>query len=150
MNRDRNYHWQRRSPRHRQARRGTVLVAALVCLLVMMTILGNMLLGSTRARRQLHPERDLRQTELLLVAGAERAAYRLATQPNYRGEIWSLPAESIVGDGAGEVAITATRNSDRAPWQVRVVAEYPHGSRLPIHRSRTFLVPSPSTQAQEQ
>jgi hypothetical protein len=149
MNCDRNHRWQLRSSRNRQARRGTVLVAALVCLLVMMTILGNMLLGSTRARRQLHPERDLRQTELLLAAGAQRAAYRLATQPEYRGETWRLPAESIVGDGAGEVTIAATRNSDDAPWQVRVVAEYPQGSNLPIHRSRTFLVPNPSTQTQE-
>jgi hypothetical protein len=50
----------RRNHRHR---RGAVLVVALVCLLVMMTILSQMLFGSMRARRQLHPERDLRQTE---------------------------------------------------------------------------------------
>jgi hypothetical protein len=150
MNCECNHWWQLRPRRLGPKRRGTVLIAALVCMLVMMTILGGMLLGSLRASRQLHPERDLRQTELLLAAGIQRAANRLATQPDYRGETWRLPAESIVGDGAGEVTIAAARKSDDAPWQVRVVAEYPHGSELPIHRSRTFLVSNPATQTQEQ
>jgi hypothetical protein len=122
-------------------RRGTVLIAALVCLLVMMSILGQMLLGTLRARRQLQPERDLRQTELLLQAGADRAAYRLAKQADYRGETWRLPAASIVGAGDGEVTIAATRDSDQRPWHVHIVAEYPRGGVSTIRRSRTFLVP---------
>ena len=72
-------------------RRGTVLVAALVCLLVVMAMLGAMLRGTLRAHRELHNERDLRQTELLLQAGSGRAVFRLAKDANYRGETWSLP-----------------------------------------------------------
>jgi hypothetical protein len=132
----------KRARRNLRHRRGSVLVVALVCLLVMMTILSHMLLGSLRARRQLRPERDLRQTELLLEAGANRAVYRLATQSDYRGEAWHLPADSIVGSGDGDVTIAATRDSSDKPWQVRIVAEYPRGGQLPIRRSRTFSVPS--------
>jgi len=136
---------ERSRPRRRPPRRrGTILVVALVCLLVMMSILGQMLLGSIRAHRALHPERDLRQTELLLAAGADRAAYRLTTEPDYRGETWDLPAPSIVGGGNGEVTIAATRDADDKPWQVRVVAEYPRGGEIPIRRSRTLLVPAKS------
>ncbi|HEY4232837.1 MAG TPA: hypothetical protein VGM76_05410 [Lacipirellulaceae bacterium] len=149
MTRVHTYYRQQRVRRHAGRRHGTVLVAALVCLLVMMTILGNMLLGSLRARRELHPERDLRQTELLLAAGADRAAYRLSTQADYRGEVWHLPGESIVSNGDAQVTIEATRDSDTKPWQVRVVAEYPRGGELSIRRSRTFLVPNHSPQTQE-
>jgi hypothetical protein len=129
----------RRNHRHR---RGSVLVVALVCLLVMMTIVSHMLLGSMRARRQLHPERNLRQTELLLQAGADRAAYRLATEAAYRGETWRLPADSIVGTGDADVTIQATRDSSDKPWQVQIMAEYPRGSEHSIRRSQTLTIPS--------
>lgn len=123
-------------------RQGAVLVVALVCLLIVMTLLGSMLQGTLRVRRQLHAERDLRQTELLLQAGADRAAYRLATAADYRGETWMLPAEAIVGRGEGQVTIAASRNATDQPWQLHVVAEYPLGSESSIRRSHTYLVQS--------
>jgi len=128
------------------ARRGTVLVAALVCLLIVMALLGSMLQGSLRARRQMHVQRDLRQCELLLQAGALRAAQRLATQAEYRGETWAVPAEQIVGAGEGQVTIAATRDADDQPWQLSVVAEYPLSGECSIRRSRTFSIPVKRTQ----
>jgi hypothetical protein len=138
--------------RHRSRHSGVILFIALISLLIVMAILGQMLRTSLQAQRQLHPERDLRQTELLLQAGADRAAYRLANQADYRGETWRLPAASIVGAGDGEVTIAASRDSDQQPWHVHVIAEYPHGGVSTIRRSRTFLVPtqiSQSPQSQE-
>lgn len=145
----RNYHWTRSWPRDFRQRSGTVLVAALVCLLIVMTMLGSMLQGTLRARRQLHTQRDRRQAELLLQAGADRAAFRLSSESNYRGETWTLPADTIVGTGDGQVTVAASRESDEQPWQVRVVAEYPLGSESSIRRSRTFLFPSQVPQVQE-
>jgi type II secretory pathway component PulK len=130
-------------------RRGTVLIAALVCLLIVMALLGSMLQGSLRARRQMHVQRDLRQCELLLQAGAERAVHRLATQADYRGESWAVPAEQIVGTGEGQVTIAAMRDADDLPWQLRVVAEYPLSGERSIRRSRTFSVPVKRIQLQE-
>jgi hypothetical protein len=124
-------------------------VAALVALLIVMTILGNMLEGTLRARRQLRAERDRRQTELLVDAGADRAAARLSADVNYRGETWSLPSQAIAGSGDGQVAIEVIRGEDEAQRQVRVVAEYPIGSASSIRRSRTFAVRFPTPQGQE-
>ncbi len=129
----------RRWPRRRvAASRGAVLVAALVCLLVVMGIIGGMLRGALGARRQLHAERDLRQTELLVEAGADRAVLRLAVEPSYNGETWQIPSDQIINRGDAIVTIRASRSSVDKPWQVRVVAEYPAGSELSIRRSRTF------------
>ncbi len=141
--------WWRLRFRNPHQRRGTVLVAALVCMLVVMTLLGNMLQGTLRVRRQLRTQRDLRQTELLLEAGADRAAYRLFRETDYRGETWAIPAEQIVGRGDGQVTMEASRDSDGKPWQVRVVAEYPLGSELSVRRSHTFIVQPQSPQSQE-
>lgn len=121
-------------------RQGIVLIVSLVCLVIVMALIGGLLQGTLRARRQLHVERDRRQTELLLHAGIDRAALRLATEADYRGETWALPAESILGSGAGQVTIEASREADDRPWQVHVVAEYPAGSELSIRRSRTIHV----------
>jgi Tfp pilus assembly protein PilX len=132
-----------------QRRSGLVLVAALVCLLIVTSIVGSMLQSALRARRQLHAERDRRQTELLLAAGASRAAARLASEPEYRGDAWNLPAEEIVGLGEGRVTTEISRNNDNEPWQLHVVAEYSTGRDLPIRRSQTFQIPSVTIPTQE-
>jgi Tfp pilus assembly protein PilX len=122
------------------ARRGTVLIVALVCLLIGMTLVCALLQGTLRARRQLRVERDRRQTELLLQAGLDRAALRLAKETDYRGESWDIPAASLSGNSAALVTIKVSREADDHPWQIHVVAEYPAGSELSIRRSRTVLL----------
>src|SRR5258708_3419668 len=129
--------------RPNQRRRGAVMVVALVCLLIVVGIIGNMLRGALRDRRALLAERDLRETELILQAGVDRAAYRLAGDPDYHGETWRPTAEQILGRGAGEVTIETSREAADKPWQIRVVAEYPLGGELSVRRSRTLLIPSP-------
>jgi Tfp pilus assembly protein PilV len=134
----------------RSRRRGLVIIAALVCLLIVTSIVTAMLQNALRARRQLRAERDRRQVELLIEAGAGRAARRLASEPSFRGDTWDIPADAIVGSGAGRVTSEITPAADRENWQVRVVAEYPLGRDFPIRRSHTFPIASPSRQSQEQ
>jgi hypothetical protein len=136
-------------PRAARQRRGVVLVAALVCLLVVMALLGNLLLGTLRTSRRLHAERDLRQCELLLQAGMDRAAFRLAKEADYRGETWTLPAAAIAGTGDGQVTVEVTREVDSKPRQLSIVAEYPVGGERSIRRSRTILIRSQTPQSQE-
>ena len=139
----------RRSVRPCRGRRrsGTVLVAALVCLLVVTAMIGTMLQHALAARRQLRAERDLRQAELLLQAGADRAALLLVRKKDYRGETWTTPDEALAG--RGQVTIKALLDSDTASWRVHIVAEYPVGSQRSVRRSRTFVIPSPLSTAQE-
>lgn len=122
-------------------RRGAVLIVALVLMAVVMALLGVLLQGTMRARRQLHVERDRRQTELLLDAGMARATLRLSGEPEYRGETWRLEPQTIVGGGAGEVTIVAALDEARPQWKVHVVAEYPLGDDRSVRRSRTVLIP---------
>lgn len=129
-------------------RHGAALVAALVCLLIVTALLGNMLLGALQARRQMRKERDLRQCELLLQAGIDRAAFRLAEQPDYAGETWDLPTTSVIGQGDGQVTIEVARAPDM-PTQARVVAEYPLNGEHSIRRSHTLFPQSPMPPAQE-
>jgi hypothetical protein len=146
--RPRNVFWRPPSGKGR-CNRGTVIVAALVSMLIVMSMLGTLLQGSLRARRQLHAERDLRQTEFLLEAGLDRAALRLSREADYRGETWNLPSDQIVGRGDGQVAITASRGPSDGPWEVKIVVEYPLGSALSIQRSRTFFVQAQQRSLQE-
>ena len=130
-------------------RRAAVLVAALVCMAIVMALLGSMLLAALRSSRQLHAERDLRQCELLLAAGLDRAAYRLAKVPDYRGETWTLPAAAIVAAGDGQVTIEVSAATQQQAPQLRVVAEYPTGSETSVRRSRTILLPSKTPPLEE-
>lgn len=125
---------------NRQSRRGAMLVVALACMAIVMAIIGAMLQGALRTRRQLHVERDLRQTELLLEAGLDRAAFELAQDSEYEGETWTIPSERLLGSGDGEVVIVVSRRGDADSWRVRVAAEYPLGTASSVRRTRTFLV----------
>lgn len=124
----------RREPR----RRGAILVVALVVLLVVTAIVGSMVKRAVAARRQLRTERDLRQTELLVDAGAARAAVRLAADGDYRGETWRLKADDILGLDPGEVTIKVSQPAGERAWTIRVIAEYPAGRETSVRRTRTF------------
>lgn len=133
----------RPSRRLPQNRRGLVLTAALVCLVVSMAIIGTMLKAALTARRQLHTERDVRQTELLLQAGFDRAASRLATDSAFAGDTWELSADEIIGRGTARVTtkIEPADAGGNPTWKIHVVAEYPLDRDFSIQRSQTFAVP---------
>jgi hypothetical protein len=133
----------------RRQRSGLMIVVALVCLLIVTSIICSMLQSALRARRQLHVERDRRQAELLLEAGADRAVSRLAADASFRGDTWTVPADAIIGQGDGRVMIEISRSNDEDAWQLHAVAEYPLGRGFPIRRSHTFPISLTNTNAQE-
>lgn len=123
-------------------RRGAVLIVALVCLLVVMSLLGSMLLSALRSTRQLHAERDLRQCELLLQAGVDRAWLRIARESEYAGETRELAPADIINQGAGQITIAVQPATAQTPRQLQVTAEYPVGNEFSVRRSRTLSLPS--------
>ena len=129
-------------------RSGAVLVVALACMVVVMGVLGAMLQGALRCRRQMHLQRDLVQTELLVQAGIDRAAISALGNPNYRGETWILAPADIVAAGEGRVSIKITDQSDRGR-RVTVVAEYPYGAEQSVRRTRSFVTQIPNKQISE-
>jgi Tfp pilus assembly protein PilX len=123
-------------------RSGTVIIMVLVCLVIVMALIGTLLQGTLRARRQLHAERDRRQAQWLLEAGLQRGLRRAAAAAEYRGETWRLSAEDVSGSGAGEITIELSEAGEGQRRRLSVVAEYPIGSKLSIRRSRTIFVPT--------
>jgi hypothetical protein len=134
----------------RRSRNGLVLIAALVCLLVVTSMISSMLKSALIGRRHLRAERDRRQVELLVQAGADRAARILGSEPDFRGDTWNLPAEAIVGSGAARVSAEVSRAADSQNLQVRIVAEYPTDRDFPVRRSHSFQLTTQSTLSQEQ
>jgi hypothetical protein len=141
----------RNPPNNRSRTRGaSILIAALVCLTIVMALLGGMVLSALRAARQLHVERDLRQCELLLAAGAARAISQFDATADYRGEIWRLDANDITTTAPGDVTIALLSDSQANRRQCRIVAEYPSGSETSIRRSQMIQLPAhPSSKTQE-
>jgi type II secretory pathway component PulK len=123
-------------------RHGAVLVVAMVCLLVITAIIGTMIRGTLRNHRQLRSEKDLRQTELLVDAGVARASKRLAADPEYRNETWSLPPDAITESGEGRVTIELTASAARGSLTARISAEYPIGNEHSVRRSRIVQLPT--------
>jgi hypothetical protein len=118
-----------------------VIVAALVCLLVVMAIIGTMLRCTLRDYRRLRIERDLRQTELLLEAGIARAASRLAADSNYRNETWNLLPDAVTNSGEGRVTIVLSPITGQQLLAATITAEYPVGRETSVRRSRTVQLP---------
>lgn len=120
--------------RRMRRERGSVLVAALVALLIVMSLLGTMLLAAVQSQRQLHAERNHRQCELLLLAGMDRTAAALARDPAYAGETWLIPAGTLAS-GEARVAIRVIEAAAGHQKQVEITAEYPLGDEWSIRRS---------------
>lgn len=139
-----------RAGAERRRRGGLVSIAALVCLMIVTSIIASILQHTLRARRQLRMERDRRQVELLVAAGASRAANLLGSEPAFRGDTWNLAADAIVGNGNGRVTTEIIRIPNNDGWQVNVAAEYPLDRDFPIRRTRSFPITSPSNSFQEQ
>ena len=105
-------------------RTGSVLVAALICLLVASTIVGSMLranqLTATHLRNQL---REV-QTRWLAEAAIERAISLVEADEAYSGEIWTVTGDELGHHFDGQVEITLLRDS-AGRIEVNVVARCP-------------------------
>jgi hypothetical protein len=111
-------------------------VAALVCLLVM-TLICASLLRTIQAQRALvrNEERRL-QADWLAESGLERAYARLAIDPAYAGETWTVPGDQIGGTDAGAVTIRVAPRPEKGSINQRIVnvqADYPSD---PLRRAR--------------
>jgi len=111
------------------------MVIVMICLLVSSLIVGALLKLALMQSRQLVQERCRVQAEWLADSGLERAASRLAADPNYGGEIWSIEPDSIGGQEAGLITIKVEK--DRVQTQNRSVtieAVYPADGPSQVRR----------------
>lgn len=139
--------------RHAQ-RRGAILVAALVCLLVVAMVAGLVTQRLIRAKRGQVQRVAAWQAEWICESAAQRAVAALAVDSGYRGENWTISADEL-GEAAGHVAtagraaitIAPLRESGEQPrgWRVAIEARYPADGPWSVRRSREFTIAESGT-----
>ncbi len=107
-------------------RRGVVLLVGIVCLAVASVLFLSLLRLSVAERHRVDTEAWQLQAAWLAESGLERAAARLAADPEYQGETWSLPADVLGTQDDAAVRIQVENVPDDPHRRtVRVEADYP-------------------------
>jgi hypothetical protein len=118
----------------RSTRRGAILLIILVCFTLCAAMLVALARLAVAARNAAQTQHWGVQAQWLAEAGLERAAARLAAQPGYTGETWTIPAGELGGKEGAVVRIFVEADAEEpARHDVTVEADYPDD---PVHRSR--------------
>ena len=123
-------------------RKGTVIIAVLVCMTVAVSILLGAMHSSLTLRRQSRLELQMEQTRQLLDAGVRRALKRLKEKPAYVGE--TVPLSSVLASyPEAEVKIEVVRGeSSPGKVEIRVAAQLHRTGELTptTKRSKKLIV----------
>lgn len=127
-------------PQH-HSRRGAALVVALIALMIAS------MLGGVLVRRALDTNRRAAllareaQVEALWQSGLDRTRARLAADPSYKGETWTIPATSLGGRSSGRVTIRVEPAAS-GPFHATIQAEFPMESDAPSRTRREVTIES--------
>ena len=125
-------------------RRGAVLIVVLACLAVALLVMVSLVRLAAVERNQVQVGAWQSQARWLAESALERAAARLAADPKYSGETWSLPAEALGGrDGAVVRIEVETPTGQPARRLLRVQADYPDHPHLRVRQTRQLAVEIP-------
>lgn len=126
---------------HPKPVRGAALLVVLACL-ALATVMFTIVARQVGAERQtLQWSQWSLQAAWLAEAGVERAASRLAADPNYLGETWTIPAAELSGDEGGVVRIHVETVADKPQQRtVRVEADYPDAPQLRCQKAKEVVV----------
>ncbi|MCR4413480.1 MAG: hypothetical protein NUV77_13750 [Thermoguttaceae bacterium] len=121
--------------------RGVVLVAVLACVgLAGLLMLSVARLAATRRIEVRQVGRAL-QARWLAESALDRAAARLAADPGYTGETWTVSPDALGGDEGGSVRIEVLAIADQpARRRVRVQADYPDDPTSRIRVSKEITI----------
>ncbi len=100
-------------------RQGAVLVAALVCVAVVMSVLLATVRSSLRLRRQMIREIQMEQTRWLVDAGVRKAIAQIQEQPGYQGQVIAI--ETVPAKYPTATVEIDVRRSDTDSQQARLV-----------------------------
>ena len=128
-------------------RRGAGILVALVCLILAATLVTITTRTALLEWRSAREETYRLQAAWLVDSGIERARARLASDVDYTGESWQIPAKTFNQNRDAVVRIEVS-TVDAQPEQrtIRVQADYPDD---PVHRVRktkeitVALIPNP-------
>ncbi|MBI3862955.1 MAG: hypothetical protein HY290_13775 [Planctomycetia bacterium] len=113
-------------PAGRASRRGAFTSIVLVCLLISTMLMGALLKIVLLQNRQAGRELGRVQAGWLAESGLDRAAARLAGDPNYAGETWTIAADRLARHDPGVIVIRVEKVESRTSQRLIVVeAAYP-------------------------
>lgn len=132
-------------------RGGFLLLTALVCVALAVALAGLLarmaMVDMQYDRSQLHRM----QCEWLVEAGVERAAARLAADPDYTGETWRLGPEQLDGRHAAVVRIAVAPDAERpAETVLNVQADFPDNPHRRVRQTRAVRLPPNNTSFEEE
>jgi len=122
-------------------RRGAVLIVILVCVALAVTIIVSVARSAVVQQQRVRTRAWQLQARLLAESALERAAARLAADPKYAGETWSVPPEALDGRDGAAVQIQVEdlpRASSRR--LVRVRADFPDQPDTRVRHTRQAVV----------
>jgi len=121
--------------------RGAVLLVAVVLIAVASVIFLSLLRLSVAQRGRVESEAWQLQAAWLAESALERAAARLADEPDYQGETWTLSAEDLgTRHGAAVTIQTETMAEQRQRRLIRVEADYPDRPQRRARCSKQVVV----------
>lgn len=122
-------------------RRGVMLVAVLVCLLVVSVLALQLTRTVIMQRRQIQVHQHRLQSLWLAESAVGRAAARLREEPEYRGETWRIAAKELTGDrdAVAEIKVEAIESE---PAQRRIIVEafYPDNKKNRVLTRKTVFI----------
>jgi len=123
-------------------RRGAILVVALVCLGVAAVVFVAVLKTAAAERRSLQTEARRVQAAWLAESAVDRAAARLAVDPAYPGETWTVPPGVLNDFDSARVVIEVQPPSEQEPHRrlVRVQADWPNHPQHRVRQTRQVLI----------
>lgn len=108
------------------ARRGSIVVVAMVALVVVTALAAGLLQRASLHRRDVQRRDWVVQSEWLAQSALSRGAAKGVADPAYREEVWEIPAEKFGGIRGGRATITVGADPDDAARRlVTVVADFP-------------------------
>ena len=129
----------------RTARRGAILVVALVTLLVVTLLAGVVVRSYLQGHRQLRRQQDALQAQWLAESALARAAAQLGANPDYTGETWQVElaaADNQPAAGSAEIKLEPVPEQPQM-LRINVSASFPGDV---LHRAlveRSLLVSQP-------
>ena len=123
-------------------RRGTVLIAVLVCMGFATTILLGAVQTSLRMRREVRQELQMEQTKWLMDLGVRNAIVKLQDQPEYAGESLSFaPPLGKFADASIEISVDRNdQPDDRVRLRVTAQLNSAGGNQTSQTRRSTELL----------
>ncbi len=101
-----------RHRRGQQPRRGVVLVAVMICLMVAVLLTTTLLRSLVARQNQLRAEQYQVQASWLAESALRRAALRALESADYQGEQWQIAAHELDNRHQATVSISVLRDDD--------------------------------------